>query len=244
MTDQYYIGAHWGKRKESADECADRLAKFLHGLAPIDDTFSHWFQSASTRRKALNRGVQISHSALRERLLAGRNRKDAGKAVIEELGFAVRLWSGQEDEEASVLSVHCGAHSSQPLSNSVVLYFPRSGAGAERCLQAGNVLRTMKFIAECWDPDWAVCVSRDLRSELEKYLGSPLRMPFPGWMLFLSRSRGEVPALPAPSSVAQIPGGSIIIAKEEIVGTGAHDVLLIRRIGEMLDRANLLTATR
>jgi hypothetical protein len=41
--EQYYLGAYWGKRKESAEECASKLQQFLHCPLFTDAGYIHWY---------------------------------------------------------------------------------------------------------------------------------------------------------------------------------------------------------
>ena len=179
MEGRYYIGAYWGPRRESVEQSAAAMVSFLKGLSDIDPIFSQWFQTAPTRKKALAREVHLSDENLRERLLAGRNRRDLDKRVIEDLGFNMRLWTGDDDDEAGVLTLHCGSYSARPLGNCLVIDAPSSGAGARRYLQSQPVSKTLALVANVWKPSWAVCTSGEFRDELERITGKPRRGPFP-----------------------------------------------------------------
>src|SRR5947209_17211529 len=119
MIVSYYIGAYWGIRKETLEECTHRLAGFLMCLAECDPCFAHWFKKGASRKEALTHEINPNIATLQTLLLAGRNRTDIGHKVIEELGFRVGLWNGaRNDAETTSLSIHCGSYAPRPGFNS------------------------------------------------------------------------------------------------------------------------------
>ena len=48
-----FVGAYWGVRDESVDDCAERIAALLLRLAEIDPLLSGWRDKAMTKKEAL-----------------------------------------------------------------------------------------------------------------------------------------------------------------------------------------------
>src|SRR5262245_42303313 len=108
---RFFLGAYWSPRRESLDQCTDRLLGFLHDLKTCDDTLVHWYQLGSSRAQALKNRVDTSDRVYFLELLRRRHRKRG----FENLGYSVDLWNGGDDDKAVGLSVTCG------------LYFERLG---------------------------------------------------------------------------------------------------------------------
>src|SRR3989442_863361 len=95
MTSRYMLGAYWPARQESIEECGNRLGRFLTELAMCDPVFAIWCERGRSRKEASERHVAVEdrHDLL-DLLDRGRNRRDVGRDVIDELGFNVGLWNG------------------------------------------------------------------------------------------------------------------------------------------------------
>ncbi|WP_366059621.1 Imm52 family immunity protein [Pigmentiphaga sp.] len=102
------LGAYWGVCPDSLEGCVDRVERFFAGLAEIDPLLSHWCERGWSHKDALARKVDASDvEKLEELLLEGRNRRDVGGEVIEELGFKLSLWNGADVEEAAFRGGSC-----------------------------------------------------------------------------------------------------------------------------------------
>jgi hypothetical protein len=55
MRERIELGAHWGDRKESLEECAGRAVECFRRLANCDDAFARWFGLGKSRKEALER---------------------------------------------------------------------------------------------------------------------------------------------------------------------------------------------
>src|ERR1700761_8305651 len=96
MQETYFIGAYWGPRRESALECARRAERFLHLLAKCDPSFNHWYRGGrGFPRELPGYPVRGDVEELQQAFLRGRNRTDASRKVIEELGFTDRVWNAK-----------------------------------------------------------------------------------------------------------------------------------------------------
>lgn len=183
--DSFYVGAYWGPRPESVEECGDRLQLFMHSLAVIDPLLSSWYEKGRNRQAALESKIEPRTEYLWDLLLDGRNRADFGGAVIQDLGFRVALWNGQE--AAVGLSVHCGAWSpSAASSNNVIIRPPGFDESSGKDLyEAENVLATLKAAVIAWTPSRAAWTSRHLKREQGAQMGEVVV----GWATYLSAER-------------------------------------------------------
>lgn len=202
-----YIGAYWGPRKESSEQCADRLATCLKELASVSDVFSSWFEKGRSRRDALTHPIQ--QDGILALVKSGSNKRDSDKSAIEDLGFRVGLWNGASEEHSVSLSVTCGSYSQVAgLGNSVVLNFPENLGTLTKREQASEVLAS---IARAWEPQWAGIISRASRNARPFTPGAP----FVDWMIYLSELGSAPSKLPASASVVSVDDLGIIIITQE-----------------------------
>jgi hypothetical protein len=179
----YFLSAYWGARKESVERCADHVVQCLSSLRGCDVAFHRWSQPGRSRKQAQEYEIPVSIGAIKERLLHGQNRRDAGGGVIEELGYSFRLWNGGKDCEDVSFSVQCGAYSENPsLWNSCVLNLPSEGPPSERLLRVEALLCLMRAVVDGFDPDWATVMPDSLLQQIRLV---PNR-PTPGWLFYVS----------------------------------------------------------
>ena len=57
MALRFYVGAYWGPRQESLDDCADRASRFLSGLVSLHPIFQSWYLQGASRSDGLKQGV-------------------------------------------------------------------------------------------------------------------------------------------------------------------------------------------
>ncbi|MEO8830192.1 Imm52 family immunity protein [Lapillicoccus sp.] len=98
MAEPYTLGAYWGPRASSADENAARLAGFLGDVADTGPMLSGWRPKADSRSVSAvtveaDQADQADQASLSQLLKAGRNRRDVGGEVVEELGYAEALYA-------------------------------------------------------------------------------------------------------------------------------------------------------
>lgn len=219
-----YIGAYWGPRKESAGQCAERLATCLRELAAASDVFASWYEKGKSRRDATKRPVEPSqHSDILGVLEAGSSKRDIDKSVIEDLGFRVGLWNGASEEHSVSLNVTCGLFAQNAnLRNSVVLDFPEIlGELGEK----DRALQALLAVVRGWEPEWAGIISRASRTTRPFTPGSP----FVDWMIYLNRLDIDLSQLPASASVVKVDDqGSIIITQD--VPVDANDLSHVQNV--------------
>jgi hypothetical protein len=210
------IGAYWGSRQETAEECADRLSFFFSELKSCDPSLAVWHERGHSRKEALAKQVEIDERKNLIRLLEkGRNRRDVGGAIIEELGFRVGLWSQFSEKDEIGLSITCGLYWQSPnqsvgISNHVILELPQDLGRFEQPKYTSCVLAA---VATAWKPAWAGVMSRRAMNSR----GFDAKSPFVDWMLYVPRSLDGVQP---PSSIIEIPGGGSIVLVQPMPPSG------------------------
>ncbi|MEU9185855.1 Imm52 family immunity protein [Streptomyces sp. NPDC048484] len=160
-TDDFYLGAYWGDRAESAAGCARRLASFLDRLAALHPGLEEWYgpfegddeEIPEVRR--IPSGVDALEAYIEE------NRPWSPDAADETLGFDVSLWT---ENHAVPLGVHCGIHADTPtLLNCVVLDFPEPSESWAGSYDPKTVRAVLMSVVEVWEPDWATFINASMR---------------------------------------------------------------------------------
>ena len=97
-----FVGAYWGPRKESMDQCVHRFMSCLEELHNCDAVFASWYQGGVTGRDAHKHVIlPTSLDQITKLFEAGKQRGDFESAVgIEELGFQVGVWNGGTEDKA------------------------------------------------------------------------------------------------------------------------------------------------
>lgn len=206
MSNRLELCAYWGPRRESIDECADRLLAFMRDLTRCDEAFSQWYERGWSRKDALKRKVDVHD---RDRLVGllekGRNRGDFDKSVIEDLGFHIGMWNGGDSDKEVGFSITCGLYSEivGVGSNNVVLLFPKDPGALVDPERASHALAV---VVKHWAPDWGVILSNEARNVRDWW-----QKPFVDWMVYVSQ---RVASVPSPSTVTHLEnGGSLIVVQ-------------------------------
>ncbi|WNG21226.1 Imm52 family immunity protein [Cystobacter fuscus] len=240
MTEDYYVGAYWGPRKETALECARRAELFFHMLARCDPSFVQWYRAGrGFPRELPGHPVNTEVEALEKWLLKGRSRTDVSKHVIEDMGFSQSMWNAKK--EATDIRIHCGMYTSWA-PNSCLLKVTRESPIRERLLRVSVLAEVLTVMATAWDPDFAMASSSEMVELLEKQ-GFEVRV---GWLTYLSRSRGRLPPLPAPVRIEPVGtlGWLLVLSPEPMTASNPEHVAFTSRIRELLDRAGLISWPR
>ncbi|HZI02626.1 MAG TPA: Imm52 family immunity protein [Archangium sp.] len=237
MQEDYYIGAYWGPRKETALECARRAELFFHMLARCDPSFAQWYRAGrGFPRELPGWPMRPEMQELETFFLKGRSRTDVGKEVIERLGFSQMVWNAKK--EATDLHLTCGGYSPWGGPNLCLLKPPRQGAVRERLLCAPVLAEVLTCMATAWDPDFAMASSSEMVELVEKD-GFEVRM---GWLTYLSRRLGTLPPLPAPVRIEPVGtlGWLLVLSPEPMTASNPEHVAFTARVRELLDRAGLI----
>ncbi len=224
---KFLLGAYWDARPDSLENCTENAGRFFAGLAEIDPLLAHWYERGRSRKDALERQVDTSDTQkLQDLLLKGRNRRDVGREVIDELGFKLSLWNGASEEEAEAsVSVHCGAYSER-VGNNVLIDLPYQSEGLKWVENASSLLA---LVAEIWRPKWDGIMSKKAMRERD-FDGD---YPFVDWMVYVPRS---VASVPAPGRVETLSGlGSIVVVQPDPpVGNSDEESSRIRQVESLL----------
>jgi hypothetical protein len=237
LREDYYVGAYWGPRKETALECARRAERFFHMLARCDPSFAQWYRRGrGIPRDLPGHPVRPEVKEWEQLFLRGRNRTDATGEVIEDLGFSEMVWNAKKVR--SFIEIRCGKYSPWGGPNLCLLQPPREGEIRERLLRAPVLGEVLTSMATAWDPDFAMATSGEMVDLVEKRKWE-VRV---GWLTYLSRRLGALPPLPAPVRIHPVGelGWLLILSPEPMTASNPEHVAFTARIRELLDRAGLI----
>jgi len=232
MRETYYAGAYWGRRQESAEECARRAETFFQLLAECHPSYARWYEKHNSTQKAL----QLQFEPTRDTFVRffGKKKYQSGLG-----GFYFGAWTGHvEQDQGGAVTIFCGDHA-ESTSNHVLLHFPVEEPGSERMITTPVVAGVMRAMAVAWEPDWGVIVSGDFRDALSEQGSAGT---FVGWGTYFSRQRGEVPALPEPVRVEPVEGKGtlVILTPGRLSGRSPEHLALGRHVQQVLEERGLL----
>jgi hypothetical protein len=101
MTESYLVGAYWGRRVESAEECAERAETFFRPLSECHPSYARRYEQRNSTRKAL----QLQFEPTRDTFvrLFGKKKYQAG-----EDGFSFGAWTGHvEQDQGGMVRIVC-----------------------------------------------------------------------------------------------------------------------------------------
>jgi Immunity protein 52 len=209
VSERFVLGADWGARRESIEECANRLEAFFAEIVAHHDLLSLWYQKASDPKRSLEHLVDGNNrQMLIKILMKGQNRENVHGAVSEDLGFQVGFWNGQKGDDQASLTIRCGLYwkpSSRNISlgNCVVMDLPKSLLALSETERMVELLATT---VRAWTPDWAGIMSESSmvarRFDAEK--------PFVDWMVYVPR---RIRSVIEPASIWELQEGSIIVVQ-------------------------------
>jgi hypothetical protein len=144
-----FVGAYWQQRKESREEVAGRVTRFLSDLGARNALFSKWF-SKGRSKAAAGTPIVMDASGLAGNLKV--NRRDVGGDVMPELGFTLGIWNG----DGVSMQATAGAYNPY-VRNSVVLSFDT----VEDRLTKADWKVVLEAVIGAFDPEHAVVTSAD-----------------------------------------------------------------------------------
>lgn len=237
MIEQIDLNARWGDRKESLDDCANRASHCLQKLAECDVAFSRWFLKGRSREEALKRPFQPTFEACRELLDRGRHYRDIPRTLIEEMGFMIALWNGEDGSSAVNIRFQAGAYpavAALPAVNECMIELPIGGPVADRLLREERLRSVLIAVVESWNPDWARVSTYQMRQAIypQPYQGIQI-----GWLTYLSDRYEPIPQLPAGYRMVPIDSFGTLVEISDIdrltAANPAH-VEAVRRLAEIL----------
>jgi hypothetical protein len=231
MNETYYAGAYWGCRPESAEACARRAETFFRLLSASHPDYARWYEKHNSVKRALQLQFEPSYDTFVRFL--GKKKYQAGRD-----GFLFGAWTGHRDNQGGMVTFSCGSEA-ETVPNNALLYLPSEPPGWEHLVTLPVLTGVMRAMALAWEPDWAVATSDDLRGSLSQKgaVGT-----FVGWLTYLSRQRGEVPALPEPVRIEPVEdkGTLLILTPERLSAAHPEHVALGQRVQRVLDEHGLL----
>jgi Immunity protein 52 len=194
LSESTYAGAYWGPRAESVEECAARLTRFLHELEAAHPLLAMRYELGRSPRSGAPSTLDAAGL-----LRGGRNRRDTDGTVIEDLGYSVGLWNG-DDSAGAGLNVDCGTTSARVV-NAVVLSLPVDDDGRPVPLPTEANRRAFTALVQCWAPDWATWTSQAAADAQPDDADSIML----GWLTYLSTATGTVSSRKLPTGVTAEP---------------------------------------
>lgn len=235
----FFLGTSWGRRKQTAAECARDLLGVLHQMREIDESFGAWWHTAGSARRPKRIPIPLEQSALELLLEDGRTRTDYGNEIIESAGFLTTLGTAGTPTESSTLLIQCGGYGTSlagtPLYNGFTLFLPTAGPTERRLLRPEPLVRLMECTVVAFQAIWA----------LVDYLGGmrpDARGPFQvGWLTYVPSRPSELPELPPECTVHELSGGCIItLTQEKFDWDNERHLWLKEHVYNVLERAELL----
>jgi hypothetical protein len=203
-----FLGVYWAARRESVEQCAVRLHRFLSELSASDAVLASWYNNARRQKTFLKRVEVESRDYLIDLLNRSRLRND-DKTVIEDLGFQISLSNRRDREKQATMNIHCGSYS-EGSGNDVVLNLPEDMGDLRKPERMAAVLAT---VVRAWEPDTGGVMSLTAIRATDYRL----QVPFVNWMVYVSNTVvPELPPMPQPAGVQKVDGlGSIIVVQDE-----------------------------
>ena len=232
MNEDYFVGAYWGCRPESAEQCARRAETFFRLMAASHPDYARWFEQAKSTKKALQLQFEPSYDTFVR--FFGKKKYQFGRD-----GFLFVTWTGHvKQDQGGMVMIRCGAKA-EAVPNSVVLYFPSEEPGKERLLTVPVLTGIMRAMALAWEPDWAIATTNDLRKHVSRQGEADT---FVGWLTYVTRQWGEVPPLPEPVRVEPVEdkGSLIILTPERLTATNPEHLILGHRVQQRLEECGLI----
>jgi immunity protein 52 of polymorphic toxin system len=228
----FQAGAYWGCREETAEACARRVEVFFQGLGRCDPAYARWYAYGYSRKNALENPFEpTAETFLR---FFSRRKHRLGKD-----GFIFEAWTGQEQRgRGGLLSFTCG--SGTPFyANGCLLYLPREEMAAKRVLTVPVLTEVVRAMVAAWAPDGCAVISEADPVAKRALAESRACM---GWLTYVSRKRGRVPALPKPVRVEPMEDqGTLIILTPELFSLkNPEHAELAAHVRERLEKAELL----
>lgn len=187
MTENWLLGAYWGPRPESSDQCADRLAECWRALADRHPALATWYLRADSERAA-HRPIETRREQLVELIESGRNRRDFTGDVIESLGFHVGAWNGSQVSFGARLGGSTG-------TNHAVMEFAVPGGDVDGLLEPQGAVAAVATFVNAFSPAWVTLRTIGHGRAQPRVKG----LPMIGWLTWLHEPEPRIPAGPAAS---------------------------------------------
>lgn len=236
MSEALTCYAYWGARRETAEQIADRLRRFLRGMTAVNPTmFDTWYVDDPGVVDDRPLRLDLDSADFVELVEAGRNRD--GAAVFEELGFQLVSWGAGAGPRATHFRAVVGNHSPGGGPNALVLRLGTAGAGVDPGFR-GSVVDVLGRVAECWEPDWGFVGNPGLRS-LQR--PAPPGTVYVGYAQYLSSGRAELVAGgDVGASSRTTSGGGLVLSLLDPDGDGVPSDSEVLELRKRLERTGAL----
>jgi hypothetical protein len=160
----FFLRFFWGPRKETAEEAADRLLRYLIELTEFDPVYSRWYPIGKDPGDPRSKPVAPTKEALDQLCRHGVSREEVPPfKLIADLGFMVRLRTG--GSWILTLRVCCGVFTPY-VQNSLIMDLPLTGAIGKRVCRVDRLIALCRLVVTCWDPDVGQVWSGKLSEEI------------------------------------------------------------------------------
>jgi hypothetical protein len=152
---RFSIQAYRKTRQRSLEDCIGDTMELFTDLQKIDGEIFKWKNLAKSKKTAMrNPYLDFSDRDLVKRLLlAGRNRTDTTKEVIEDLGYHLSFWNGSAGDDLSAQISFSNGGYSKFVGNVLYLEFPDFGDIATDDAHAAHLITVC---INALDADWAM----------------------------------------------------------------------------------------
>lgn len=180
MVDVFYIGAYWDNRKEDLSTVVNKSVLFLQELSKLDVQFANFYEKGYN--KEASKKVAIEKDNIERLYKRGIKKNDLDSEGYSKIGYLIGLWTGQEEEYSSSLTITAG-HASKFFSNACVIKFPIAKEPKERLLKLSKQKAIINLLIRTWKPDTIVLNSNELKNKT----GSVNKI---GWITYIKNLKG------------------------------------------------------
>ncbi len=190
VQEAYYFKLHWGNRRETPEQCAERFGRTVDGLRELDAVFGQWKQKAWTLEDAQRPFCKLpaDKKELAAIFLQSRRYYDFPPDRLHpEVGFAASAWNGRDEPFGVAISVYPGSydsHIARPNSLRLNISHRRLKTGKP---WLGSELRDiMRLLIEAWGADEASVDCLRYEPESPRNQMGKVLLPQVGWLTYLS----------------------------------------------------------
>jgi hypothetical protein len=150
MATPTFIGAYWYSRPQTLGQCTSQLLAFLQKLQQHNAlVYSHWFEQANTKAKALTKPLGQDYAGV----LNAFGTK-TGEQSYPETTFGLGLWNGaRRDAEGIVLRVSLGGSEPSLYSNYCLLDLQQNKECQVFYANKQNVEAFENLFFDFWQPE-------------------------------------------------------------------------------------------
>jgi hypothetical protein len=218
MDSWFDVQGWWRPRQESTEALAQRLARFLTGLAAIDPLFGSWTREGMRHRSIVPHDFTVPPNTSELRGWLEENRqfeaRDGRKAFV---GYQVFAHAMQRPDKPAVsLRLYLTTADLPDLLRGLValtILSPRSDL-----LSLRNVARPMLLaLAEAWDVNWAGVATGDFSGTTSQPTERAPPAYRGGWMIYLKADDARRISGQDDVDVETLPNGGVLLTATEAV---------------------------